>query len=169
VRKNGKEGETGCGRSDSDFLEKEIERRREIKEFISLFPVFLSLKVNSNKEGYRCLLFFVIYPYIKYKIYTMSKSSSAGILPPPRLMGMKGGSSTSSNGSNSGYFKAVDEIDRYMKQMESDNGPIGSKDVAELQLHYAKKMRQVSGCRVVYVYEYQVWPVCFGSIGFSHC
>ena len=76
----------------------------------------------------------------------MSKSSSAGILPPPRLMGMKGVSSASSNGSNSGYFKAVDEIDRYMKQMESDNGPIGSKDVAELQLHYAKKMRQVSGC-----------------------
>lgn len=84
-------------------------------------------------------------------------------------MGMKGVSSASNNGSNSGYFKAVDEIDRYMKQMESDNGPIGSKDVAELQLHYAKKMRQVSGCRVVPVHEFQVWPVYFGSIGFSHC
>ena len=55
--------------------------------------------------------------------------------------------SNNPNGSSSNnpeFLKAVDEIDRYMKQMESDNGPMGSKDVAELQLHYAKKMRQVS-------------------------
>ena len=50
----------------------------------------------------------------------------------------------SSNTPNPEIMKAIDELDRYMKQMESDNGPIGSKDVAELQLHYAKKMRQVS-------------------------
>ena len=61
----------------------------------------------------------------------------------------KGGfnGSNNPNGSSSNnpeFLKAVDEIDRYMKQMESDNGPMGSKDVAELQLHYAKKMRQVS-------------------------
>lgn len=72
---------------------------------------------------------------------TMSNKVSKG-LPGPFISGSS--LTSSSSNTNPEIMKAIDELDRYMKQMESDNGPMGSKDVAELQLHYAKKMRQVS-------------------------